>query len=124
MILTGIKLLHVSCIKVSVGHTRRVSRGRTLYLVGGKGFGQEVDTFRSTLLHAPLAFITTDSGQLCTESAKLPELAAPGLQAEKLGEILIKYWERGVTKCMFLCQMQCETRQTEASQIETEEGLL
>ena len=94
----------------SMEHTRRVSRGRILYLVEGKGSGQEVDTLRPTLLHAPLAFITTDSGQLSTESAKPPELAAPGLQAEKLGEILIKYWERGVTKCTFLCQMQCENQ--------------
>ena len=45
-------------------------------------------------------------------------------QAEKLAEILIKYWETGVTKCTFLCQMQCETRQTEASQIESKEGVL
>lgn len=92
--------------------------------MGGKGSGQEVDTFRSTLLHVPPAFITTDSGQLSTESAKPPELAAPGLQVEKLVEKLIKYWERGVTKCTFLCQMQCETRQTEASQIETKKGAL
>ena len=107
-----------------MGHTLRMSRGRALYLAGGKGSGQEVDTFRLTLFHAPPAFITTDSGQQPTESAKPPELAAPGLQAEKLAEILIKYWETGVTKCTFLCQMQCEARQTEASQIETKEGVL
>ena len=63
-----------------------MSRGRALYLAGGKGSGQEVDTFRLTLFHAPPAFITTDSGQQPTESAKPPELAAPGLQAEKLAE--------------------------------------
>ena len=68
----------------SMEHTRRVSRGRILYLVGGKGSGQEVDTLRPTLLHAPLAFITTDSGQLSTE-CKTARVGSPWTPGWKTG---------------------------------------